>query len=187
MRSLVLAPDQATYDVTDGTEVVSVQLDGGASRFRADILNATSIVTVEWSIGPTQYQYLRAFYKTATQNGSEPFEIDLFLDQPILTTHTAYFVAGSMKLASQSGLTFVVTASLEVYPLPQDDDYNNSIMDLYEIYGDSTGASDVINQLELFINFQLPSIWPGSFELMNNVIDENGNSIIDENSNTLAF
>lgn len=181
MRTLILAPDQATYDVTDATQVVSVQLDGGMSRTRADIENGTSIVTAEWSIDPAQYQYLRAFYRTASQNASEPFNIDLILDQPGLTTHVATFVAGSMKLASQAGLTYVVTASLEVQPVVQNDDLNNSIMDMFESYGEYSYI--VLNELEKFVNFELPVEWAeqpyflttdtGAF-----VVTETGNNIV---------
>ena len=112
-----IPPDQNGYAFTDGKEVLSVQLDGGASRYRKDILNANVNVTVQWTVDRDQYNFLRVFYKKRTESGSLPFMIDLYLDDPYtLTTHVAHFVPGTFGLKSQKGLSFVVGATLEVKP-----------------------------------------------------------------------
>jgi len=56
-----LSPDQASYSVVDGTEVIGSKLDGGASRYSREILNSNLRVTVKWIEMPDEYRYIRAF------------------------------------------------------------------------------------------------------------------------------
>lgn len=147
---LSLAPDQAGYSVEDGEEVLSVRLDGGLSRYRRDVVGAASSVRVQWTVGPTEYAYLRAFYRTTTGRGTEAFLVDLILDSATLTRHTAYFVPGSMKLTGVSGLTYTVQAMLEVKPLAPDADYDAALVALYEAYGEQSAA--FLSDLEQFVN-----------------------------------
>lgn len=114
MAKLLFRPTRDGYSAQRGQEVLAVQLDGGASRFRRDILNAPFRVTTSWQCNPEQYNYLNAFYRTATEHGSSPFEIDLFLDNADYVEYTAKFIPASFKLDSQSGLTYYVSAELEV-------------------------------------------------------------------------
>lgn len=153
LTKLVLLPDNSSYSVTDGKEVISTQLDGGAARYRRDILGATSTVGVSFVLGPAEYKYLRAFYRTVTVSGSTPFLIDLILDEPTLTEHKAYFIPGSMQLTGQKGLTYTVSAQLEVYPIALDLDYDNSIVMLFSNYGDDWQG--VFNAFEKLTNIDL--------------------------------
>ena len=110
-----IVPEYSNYTTIDGIEVVSTMLEGGTPRYRRDILNSTSEVTVEWWLDSVGYEYIRAFYRTATLSGSVPFTIQLYLGKPTLTTHTAYFKPGSMTLASvEAGPYFTVDATLLV-------------------------------------------------------------------------
>lgn len=118
LTQFAIPPDQATYSVKDGKEVVATKLDGGAARYRRDILGSTSRVSVQWTVGPEKYRYIRSFFRAIVESGSLPFNIDLILDDIYLTTHKSYFVPDSMTLVSQMGLTYVVTAELEVCPAP---------------------------------------------------------------------
>lgn len=148
---LVIPPDQAGYAVTDGSEVVSAQLDGGASRRRKDIIGATSTVNVSWTCNPAKYKYLRAFYKGVAEGGATPFNIGLLLDEPEITKHKAHFVPGSMSLQSQTGQTYVVAAQLEVYPLPVDP----NALDFVTVYGEL--GEDSAFLLNRIINVDYPS------------------------------
>lgn len=154
MLKLTLPPDQSAYSVTDGSEVVSSKLDGGASRYRRDVLNSTSTVSAQWTVGPEAYKYLRAFFKSVTTNGALPFLIDLLLDEPILTEHKAYFVPGSMSLGQQQGMTYFVRASLEVYPIVQNDAANVSYVEMFNALG-YTGPA-VLNRLAILVNIDMP-------------------------------
>lgn len=155
MYKLTIPPNKEGYSVTGGTEVIGVQLDGGASRYRRDVIGATSRVSVQWSLSQGAYDYMRAFYRTATVNGSAPFLVDLLMDEPQLTEHTVYFVPGSMKLSGVAGLTHYVSAELEVYPKPRDEEYDIALLMLYTEYGDNV-AQFVLNQLEQLANVDLP-------------------------------
>lgn len=157
LTKLTIPPDQSGYSVTDGTEVISVKLDGGASRFRRDVLNAASRVTVQWSVTPDNFRYLRAFYRSVTAQGSTPFLIDLLLDEPELTEHQAYFIPGTMRLQSQRGLQYVVAAELEVAPDLPDSEYDAILVTLYNEYGGSEQALLMLNQLEQLTNVDLPA------------------------------
>ena len=155
MEKLMLVPDKASYTVKDGKEVVSIQLDGGAARYRRDVLNAASRVTCLWNLDPAEYQYFRAFYRTSTQNGSQTFLASLMLDEPVLRDFEAHFVPDSVMLREQSGLLYVMAAELEVSPLPVDDAFNQAVVDLW-----TEGAGDVVpgiaNPLHVLVNIRLP-------------------------------
>lgn len=118
LPSLSLNPDQANYVAPEGHTVVATQLDGGASRFRADQLGGVSLVTVQWTCNATNYNYLLAFYRTALSYGSLPFTISLILDSNVPQTYTAHFVPDTFGLTSTSGQTYIVGATLEVVPDP---------------------------------------------------------------------
>lgn len=115
---LLLPPDQSNYAAPEGHTTVSTILDGGASRFRADQLGGAFLVTVQWTLDLTNFNYLKAFYRTAVNYGSLPFNIDLLLDSGAMQTYVAHFVPDTFGLTSQSGQTFVVGAILEIIPDP---------------------------------------------------------------------
>jgi hypothetical protein len=154
MYKLILPPDQSGYSVTDGSEVIRQQLDGGLGRYRADILNASREVNCQWTVGPDEYRYLRAFYNT---NKALAFSIDLYLDEPELTEHVAHFVPDSFSLSSQSGLTFVVNARLEVEPI-DNSEYDESLILMVDTYGGFEEAIEFMNGLEKLTNYDLPKI-----------------------------
>lgn len=148
---LVIPPDQAGYAASDGSEVVSAKLDGGASRRRRDIIGATSTVNVAWTCNEPKFKYLRSFYRAVTQSGATPFNVGLLLDEPEITMHKAYFVSGSMQLQSQRGLTYVVVAQLEVYPLPVKQSDANYV-EFYNALGEYEPS-----KLHKLVNFDFPS------------------------------
>lgn len=117
---LVLPPNQASYSVTDGVEVIRTELSGGRSRYRKDILGSTSQVNVSWTVNSRQFDYLRAFYKTVTYEGSRWFKIDLILDEPYPVEHEAMFIPGSISLSEQKYGLSTMTAQLDVIPIARD-------------------------------------------------------------------
>ena len=151
---LALAPDQAGYSVTEPEEVLAVQLDGGLPRFRQDLIGGAKKVTVQWTIGPADYSYLKAFYRTTVGRGAEAFLVDLILDEPVLTQHEAYFNPGTMKLTGVQGLTYTVKAELFVKPIAPDTEYDEALVELVGIYG--TDTTRMLNLFEEFANVTLP-------------------------------
>ena len=157
-NKLNLPPDQAGYAVLDaGNEVVRVQLAGGAGRYRRDILNASKMANVTWTLGPEEYDYFEMFYRVMTLRAGEPFLIDLIIGESGLTQHEARFIPGSKQLQSQRGLTYVVTAQLEVTPKQYDYEFEAALVELLGAYASSEEVESVINQLEILTNVDLPN------------------------------
>ena len=80
IQILVLDPDANGYSAKPGPTVIATKLDGGAPRSRADQYYATEQVTVRWTTDIAGYNYLRAFFRTATAYGALPFWVSLILD-----------------------------------------------------------------------------------------------------------
>jgi hypothetical protein len=158
LSKLRLAPDSSSYSVTDGKEVVSVALDGGAGRYRHDILGASSVVSVQWICDRNEYRYLRTFYSEIVDKGSLPFAIDLILDDPLPVEHKAYFIPGSMTLTGQRGLSYYVTAQLEVEPVGVSDD-DLVFAALYSEFGDDyeTKFVEFEDVLDELTNITIPA------------------------------
>lgn len=158
MYKLVIPPNQSGYSVSVGQETISTKLDGGASRFRVDILNASSDVTCSWTVGPDNYEYLRRFYLVNIKNGNEPFLIDLILDSPMPTQYTARFIPGSWGLTGQQGHTYTVGCQLEIEAIEHDYDYDEAIIMLISEYGSEEAALEILNLLDKLVNHDLPEI-----------------------------
>ena len=123
MYTLRIAPDAQGYQVEDGNASVATQLDGGDPRVRGDKVGAIATVTCQWTLGPSDADYLRAFYRTgAGANGvpgCAPFNISLVgIDSSTSQVYVARFVPGTFALKQQSGLTYVYAAQLWVLPIP---------------------------------------------------------------------
>ena len=154
MTKFILPPDNSAYSVTDGKEVVATQLDGGVARYRKDIVGATSTVNVSWILGRDEYKYLRSFYRGITSKGALPFLIDLILDEFELTEHKVYFIPGSMQLTGQKGLTYWVSAQLEVYP--NEDTDNGDFASVYSEFGNPI----IFLQQEDILQVVVNELWP---------------------------
>jgi hypothetical protein len=123
MYTFKIPPDAEGYVVDDGNAAVAIQLDGGDPRVRGDKVGAVAVVTCQWTVGPADADYIRAFYRTgAGANGVPgvaPFNISLVgIDSTTPQTYIARFVPGTFGLRSQSGLTYVYSAQLWVRPIP---------------------------------------------------------------------
>jgi len=148
----VIPPNQNSYRVKDGETTIAVKLDGGASRYRRDILNAYYTVDCEWRLSQDDYQYFRAFYNTETTSGSLPFLIDLITDEADLTEHEAQFIPDTIQLSVYNGAYFTVRAQLEVKPIPRDATLDATLVMLFSEYGGDVEARGMLDQLEQLTN-----------------------------------
>lgn len=133
---LTLAPDQAGYQVTDGTEVVSTALDGGAARYRKDIARASAAVNVQWRLNPIEFRYLKTFFTLLVDKGSKAFLLDMYIDREELTEHACHFVPGSFRLIGQRGKQFTVSAQLEATPTKLTDEEETEQVDWATLFGE---------------------------------------------------
>lgn len=154
ITKFIIPPDNSAYSATDGKEVVATQLDGGAARYRRDIIGATSTVSVSWILGRDEYKYLRSFYRGITGKGATPFLIDLILDECEPIEHKAYFIPGSMQLTAQKGLTYWASAQLEVYP--NEDMDNGDFAYIYNALGPNWASS--LDKLNIIVNTNWPQV-----------------------------
>ena len=150
MEKLTLLPDQASYAYGNDDSVITTTLDGGYSRSRVDQLKSSAIINCTWRLYSHHYQYFKAFWTVVTEKGVYPFLIDLILDQPYLEEYEAKFVPGTVNMSEPEGLTYSISADLEVIPV-RDDLFSQSIVDAY----DSTGTYEYLNLLEKLVNIDL--------------------------------
>jgi hypothetical protein len=153
MPILSLPPDYASYAVTDSAQVLAVKLKGGASRYRQDILNSTSTVDCQWTLTATQYEYWRAFYRTATNTGAYPFYCPLTLDRSGVSNFKCYFVPDSISVSGMDGdVVFVIQAQLEVYPNPPDPISDAAII----AFNSNLQTSE--DRLNTIVNYNIPQM-----------------------------
>ena len=146
--TLVTPPDSTGYVVAYPNQIVSSgQLDGGSSRSRSDVIGATGRVDVQWTCNPLRNSYIQAFFRTTTTFGADPFYVDLVYGAAGIETHLVKFVPGTFQLASQAGYTYVLKASLEVYPLDAASYDDASLIPVYNSFGDNS-----ITALDLLAN-----------------------------------
>jgi hypothetical protein len=156
MQTMKIPPDTNSYAIgTASDDAVEILLDGGASRRRADKDMATRILTVQWTTGPNGYNYLQAFYRKATRKGSMPFLCPLINDSADVLDYKCWFVGKTFVLAGQTGRTYTCQASIEVVPMPINDAYDQSIIDVYSAYGDE--GSYMLDRLSFLVNVKLPA------------------------------
>lgn len=155
LPKLLLVPDSDGYQSTDGNSSIYVALAGGAGRSRLDKIGAAKMVSCTWTLNRFQYQYWRAFYRTATKEASLSFLCDLLSEDgtgPV--EHQCRFIPGSVTLPRQQGLTYVQQAQLEVLPLPTNTELDNEIISVYNLLEDS--AEDWFNALEHLVISEMP-------------------------------
>lgn len=126
----LITPTSAGYSANYGEEVIRTALDGGAGRYRADILQSSTMVECSWVLTGRQFDYMSAFYRLH-KKGAVPFEIDLIVDGAALVERVVNIVPGSYQLTGQSADNYFVKATLEVHPIIFSDDADLAIVSAY--------------------------------------------------------
>lgn len=134
---LLVEPESDSYNIDFGQEFIRVELDGGRGRSRRDIIGASNTVNMTFVLDPTEYNYFMAFYRTQTQFGSEPFEMDLIIGSSTQVTCTCSFKE-TPKLSAQEGLAYTVSAVIEVQT-PYDEDLEDDDTEIIDDYNESQG------------------------------------------------
>jgi len=155
---LLLKPSRESYAADAGNNVVSIELSGGPSRMRLDMVGAPYRVNAQWVCDAFRYDYLQAFYRSSIQYGSLPFTLDLRLDYTETLAYTARVVPGTWRLGSLNGELSLISAQLEVLPNP-DSSHDEVIIELFTAMGPL--APYALNQLEELVNEDLPAAIPG--------------------------
>lgn len=117
-----LSPDQTNYAIKEGKDTVMTELAGGRARYRRDLVGSSVEIEVQWTLNPTEYQYLRAFYNYLNK-GADAFIIDLLYETATMREYIAQFKPGTWKLSGVKGQTFTIRSTLEVMPNDEGLDY----------------------------------------------------------------
>lgn len=155
MEKFLIPPDEEGYSFSKGQEVIAIALKGGISSYRKDIKNASSRLSVQWTLDREGYKYFNLFFGLSINNGADPFLIDLLMDSYELTEHVVYFIPGTRKLAKTSGFTFIVEAELEVR-MNQPTTNDNMYLEAYKRLGNGVFYyEDLFNTT---INHKFPNL-----------------------------
>lgn len=158
MNRLAVSPDSTSYGVEEGASVLSVELDGGLGRYRADILNASKRVSCTWIVGPGDFAYLQSFNRVFQRSG-EQFLVSLITQTAALEDHYAYIVPGSWRLTEQQGLRYTLSATLEVIPVVSaDTGLDDFVIAVRPEYGNDEEFQGVFAQLEQLTISGLPEL-----------------------------
>lgn len=114
---LPFPPDRSSYAFKYNSGIVSTELDGGMSKVRLDVVGNTSIVNCSWVLKNDEFEYFMIFYHVIAKQGAAEFKLDLILNKPELQETTCRFVPDSLEVSEPSGLSYFVSAQLEVKPI----------------------------------------------------------------------
>lgn len=151
LPKLELLPESSSYSATPNNSVVSVQLEGGVSRSRLDLVNVATLVDCQWVLDRKEYFYLSVFFNSIVMKGVNPFLIDLIIDKPYKEERVAKFVPETFRMHSPVGLSFICEATLEVAP-SSDPEFDEALGLLWPEMEDHWLLG---NTLEQFANYGL--------------------------------
>jgi len=160
-QKMPFCPAQAGYSGDFGDATLRVQLDGGASRYRAGVSGNSDVVAATWVLRADEYSAFMGFVRNQKRSGGMPFLIDLPLQSHEMIEYQASFVPRSVRLVSKNAAIFTVAASLEVFSkLEFDDadlDYWASLVLMLAVYGSIPAAREILNLLAKLVNEDLPN------------------------------
>lgn len=111
---LAFAPDASGYSIDHPAQFVSVKLKGGLPRVRADVDGDTSLVTATWKLNYQDYMEFMHFFEVTLAMGSLPFLADITTNFFAPVQHKCTLVPGSFKTHNVRGISYHVSAQLEV-------------------------------------------------------------------------
>jgi hypothetical protein len=111
--TLSFTPIQTGYSSEEMPGQIVVQVEGGGSRRRQDILLPGHVVNCQWLLSATEYTEFMGFFVTELRYGRDDFLMDLITDIGVPTTHVCRTVNGIPKLTKQSGDGYWVSCTLE--------------------------------------------------------------------------
>lgn len=154
MYKLNLPLLESGYAVAEPSSTFSIPTKGGFSRYRADLDDASLIVSVGWQLTEQTYNQLMSFFKTGTRKGAYPFLIDLMIDDGTLVEYEAKFSSAGPQISQVVGLNYFVSDTLEVVPKPVDASFDTGVMCIY--VASNGNPEQFLNLLNTIVNVKWP-------------------------------
>lgn len=153
MEKLLLPIGQEGFSFEEPSVTLKQATEGGPSRYRSDLEEASYLVSVKWKTNPVGLETLNSFFES---NEGLPFLIDLTIDYHFKQEYIAYFIPDSYSLDSVDGFTFELSAQLEVLANETDTDYDLSLIGAFGAYPD--GDFSAFNALAKLVNIDLAAV-----------------------------
>lgn len=148
IRTLPYKPERSSYNYARRSHVITVELEGGLSKARKDIIGGSSFVSCTWFLKPDEFEYFTAFYNAIAGDASKSFTASLILDKPYPQEFVCKFVPDSLESSSPTALLYNVSAELEVTPII---DEAMNFMYFVHLF-DSEGANSLFDAIATTVN-----------------------------------
>lgn len=113
MRLMPYAPEQDGYGFTMAEDTRQTSIASPKSLFAPNNSENAKTLTLTWLLTGTEYADWFLFWEDHN-TALLPFEIDLILDDFLLTRYIAKFVPGTWQLAQVQGTMYTVKVAINV-------------------------------------------------------------------------
>ena len=113
----VIVPDSVGFSAGYNASSKSAKLDGPASRLGRSVKSNLRTASVSWTLIQSEYDYIRALYRTGTKRGALPFLIPLIFEANELAFYYCNFITGSFEVSNAGGINYKIQASIEFDPV----------------------------------------------------------------------
>jgi hypothetical protein len=151
MNKLLISPDSNGYNIEVPNSFITHKFDEGNSRLRCDIDEQSFILNLKWTVNKSDYNILNNFFIT---NSAISFLIDLILLDNDIAEYTAIVLPETIKLISQVGDIYTISATIEVLPNLSYIDCQVKYISIQTELGINE-ASNTISKLNIYVNNQL--------------------------------
>ena len=155
---LMLTPLQDSYKLKRiKPEHTQVVLEGGAGRYRRDIVGATQKITVKWALDAEDYMYIWCFFRVFVDSVRK-FRIDLIVEDEGLVECFAYYIPDSFELDKNVATNYWCKATLEVITPEYDLELDYIYVYIREVFGKDWRKW--FDLLQIIINEKFPVAMP---------------------------
>ena len=142
------------YSFGRGTNVLQTKVDGGMPRFNLDRTLEPVPFILNFIMSNLKHQVFMSFYDGVINHGGDSFKMNLDSGTGIVE-HQVNIVPGTLKQSRPSACNWAVSFTALAQVTPSQLDSCSSVYDLYECYGDGSGA--LLQSLEDFV-VGIPSV-----------------------------
>lgn len=113
-NGLSFLPERSGYAYNNNSGLLTVEVEGGLSKSRADFVGGGNIVDVTYQLTADEYEFFMIFYNTIAEKGAAEIVAPLILDGRSVEEYTCKFVPNSVQMSEPNGSRYIVNCQLEV-------------------------------------------------------------------------